>query len=81
MVETIIFRNSPLGKQYLESVKHKFIMKLQFEDVDITGNNLTKKPSVDKDHLDEDFNLITRISELAKHIVQPHQVNNLNKKK
>ena len=49
-------------------------MKLQFEDVDITGSNLTKKLSVEKDHLEEDFNLITKISDLAKNIVQPHQV-------
>ena len=51
-------------------------MKIQFEDVDVTGSNLTKKLSVEKDHLEEDYNLITKISELAKNIVQPHQVDN-----
>ena len=29
--------NSPIGKQYLETFKHKLITKFQLEDVDLTS--------------------------------------------
>lgn len=58
----------------MESVKHKFFMKIQFEDVDITGSSLTKKQSFDKDHLEDDLNLLSKINDLAKNIIYPHHV-------
>jgi hypothetical protein len=77
-----IILSSPTGKQYLETVKHKFIAKFQLEDIDLSGfNNFTKKVLlIDKDFLEEDLNTISRINELAKHIIYPHQVNHLNHK-
>ena len=49
-------------------------MKFQLEDIDLTGSHLTKKSSIEKDFLEEDLNTLTRINELAKNIVYPHQV-------
>jgi len=69
-----IILNSPIGKQYLESIKYKYIMKFQLEDIELTGSHLAKKLSFEKDYLEEDLNTITRINELAKQLVYPHQV-------
>lgn len=43
------------------------------------GINLFKKMSFDKDFLEEDLNTITRINELVRNIVYPHQVKLLMK--
>lgn len=31
------FRNSPSGKQYIDNVKHKLIMKISLESVDLAA--------------------------------------------
>lgn len=45
-----------------------------FDNFFCLGVNLFKKMSLDKDYLEEDLNTITRINELVKNIVYPHQV-------
>lgn len=54
-------------------------MKIQLEDVDITGGYLSKKLSIEKEYLEDDLTTITRINELAKILVYPHQVKYFNK--
>lgn len=49
-------------------------MKIQLEDVDVSGGYLSKKISIEKDYLEDDLTTITRINELAKMLVCPHQV-------
>lgn len=49
-------------------------MKIQLEDVDITGGYLSKKLSIEKEYLEDDLTTITRINELAKMLAYPHQV-------
>lgn len=44
------------------------------EDIDLTGGSVIKKQSVEKDHLEEDLNIITRINDLVRNINYPHQV-------
>lgn len=73
-----IILNSPIGKQYLESIKYKFIIKFQLEDIELTRSYLAKKHSIEKDYLEEDLNTIARINDLVKHIVHPHQVSTMN---
>jgi hypothetical protein len=34
-----IILSSPVGKQYLETVKHKFIARFQLEDIDLSGQS------------------------------------------
>ena len=50
-------------------------MKFQMEDIDLTGGSVIKKQSAEKDHLEEDLSIITRINELVRNINYPHQVN------
>ena len=69
-----IILSSPIGKQYLESIKYKFIVKFQLEDIELIGSALLKKLSIERDFLEADLNTITRINELAKNMVYPHQV-------
>ena len=61
-------------------MKHKFIAKFQLEDIDLCGfSNLSRKVLLaDKDFLEEDLNTITRINELVKHIIFPHQVSSFS---
>ncbi|CAF1211758.1 unnamed protein product, partial [Didymodactylos carnosus] len=70
-----VILNSPSGKQYIDNVKHKLIMKIPLEDVDLASGQL-KKTSVatDKSHLVEDVSVLTHITELAKTISVPHQL-------
>ena len=54
-------------------------MKIHLEDVDLTGGYFSKKLSIEKEYLEDDLTTITRISELAKILVYPHQVKNKTK--
>ncbi|CAF1189906.1 unnamed protein product, partial [Didymodactylos carnosus] len=66
--------NSPSGKQYIDNVKHKLIMKIPLEDVDLASGQLKKTPiAANKSHLEEDVSILTHITELAKTISVPHQ--------
>ena len=62
----------------MESIKYKCIFKFQLEDLELTSSFITKKLSIEKDFLEEDLNTITRINELVKNLIHPHQVIAIN---
>jgi hypothetical protein len=37
----ISFRNSPSGKQYIDNAKHKLIMRISLESIDLAAGKLT----------------------------------------
>ncbi|UJR10864.1 hypothetical protein I4U23_015051 [Adineta vaga] len=80
--------NSPSGKQYIDNAKHKLIMKISLESVDLTADHVKKRgtpPTIVKSHsnasasgdkyrhLEDDVVTIGQMADLAKMITVPHQ--------
>ncbi|CAF3871802.1 unnamed protein product [Adineta steineri] len=80
--------NSPSGKQYIDNAKHKLIMKISLESLDLAADHLKKRgtpPSMIKSlstasasgekyrHLEDDVVTLGHMTDLAKTITVPHQ--------
>ncbi|CAF1461333.1 unnamed protein product, partial [Adineta ricciae] len=80
--------NSPSGKQYIDNAKHKLIMKISLESVDLAADHVKKRgtpPTIVKSHstassggekyrhLEDDVVTLGQMSDLAKTITVPHQ--------
>ncbi|CAF1236085.1 unnamed protein product [Rotaria sordida] len=86
---TSVIVNSPSGKQYLDNAKHKLIMKISLESIDLAADHLKKRatpPSMIKfhsttstsgdkcRHLEDDVLTLGQMTDLAKTITVPHQL-------
>ncbi|CAF4326176.1 unnamed protein product, partial [Rotaria sp. Silwood2] len=86
---TSVIVNSPSGKQYIDNAKHKLIMKISLESIDLAADHLKKRgtpPSMIKfhstttstsgdkcRHLEDDVVTLGQMTDLAKTITVPHQ--------
>ncbi|CAM2722468.1 unnamed protein product [Rotaria socialis] len=85
---TSVIVNSPSGKQYIDNAKHKLIMKISLESIDLAADHLKKRgtpPSMMKfhsttsnsgdkcRHLEDDVATLGQMTDLAKTITVPHQ--------
>jgi len=84
-----IIINSPSGKQYIDNAKHKLIMKIPLETLDLaedrikkTRRSITTPPLSIKSHskshdqhrhLEDDVLILGQMTDLAKTITVPHQ--------
>ncbi|XP_064637015.1 uncharacterized protein LOC135493544 [Lineus longissimus] len=66
---------SPSGQDFVDNVKHKVWLRIGLDDVDIikTGS-LTRKSTVDKEELEDNFSLLGQILELTNRLTCSHQV-------
>lgn len=71
---TIILK-TPLGQDFAENIKHKVWLRVGLDDLEIvkTQGTLTRKPTIDREQVEEDLNVVTQLAELAGKLSCQHQ--------
>ncbi|CAH1777886.1 unnamed protein product [Owenia fusiformis] len=70
-----VLLKSPTGQDFVDNIKHRLWLRVGLDDLEVikTPGNLQKKASVDKAQLEEDFALLSQISELTNKLACQHQ--------
>uniref|UniRef100_A0A2C9K8D3 DH domain-containing protein n=1 Tax=Biomphalaria glabrata TaxID=6526 RepID=A0A2C9K8D3_BIOGL len=70
-----IILKTPLGQDFAENIKHKVWLRVGLDDLEIvkTQGTLTRKPTLDKEQLEEDIHIVTQLGDLAGKLSCQHQ--------
>ncbi|XP_059178943.1 rho guanine nucleotide exchange factor 17-like isoform X2 [Physella acuta] len=70
-----IILKTPLGQDFAENIKHKVWLRVGLDDLEIvkTQGTLSRKPTIDREQVEEDFNVVTQLAELAGKLSCQHQ--------
>lgn len=70
-----IILKTPLGQDFAENIKHKVWLRVGLDDLEIvkTQGTLTRKPTIDKEQVEEDLSTVTQMAELAGKLSCQHQ--------
>ncbi|KAK7475293.1 hypothetical protein BaRGS_00033440 [Batillaria attramentaria] len=70
-----IILKTPGGQDFAENIKHKVWLKVGLDCLEIvkTQGTLSRKPTIDKEQVEDDYNTISQISDLTSRLSIPHQ--------
>ncbi|XP_050417239.1 rho guanine nucleotide exchange factor 17 [Patella vulgata] len=69
-----IILKTPAGQDFAENTKHKVWLRIGLDDIEIvkTQGTIQRKPTIDRDLIEEDINLINQISDLSTRLSVSH---------
>ncbi|GFO47662.1 rho guanine nucleotide exchange factor 17 [Plakobranchus ocellatus] len=70
-----IILKTPLGQDFAENIKHKVWLRVGLDNLEIvkTQGTLTRKPTIDKEQVEDDLSTMTQMAELAGKLTCQHQ--------
>ncbi|RUS82014.1 hypothetical protein EGW08_010241, partial [Elysia chlorotica] len=70
-----IILKTPYGQDFAENIKHKVWLRVGLDDLEIvkTQGTLSRKPTIDKEQVEDDLNTVTQMAELAGKLSCQHQ--------
>ncbi|GFS12138.1 rho guanine nucleotide exchange factor 17 [Elysia marginata] len=70
-----IILKTPYGQDFAENIKHKVWLRVGLDDLEIvkTQGTLTRKPTIDKEQVEDDLSTVTQMAELAGKLSCQHQ--------
>ncbi|ESP04423.1 hypothetical protein LOTGIDRAFT_170816 [Lottia gigantea] len=70
-----IILKTPAGQDFAENVKHKVWLRVGLDDIEIVKNvaeNFPRKPTIERDVIEEDMNIMNQLSDLATRLSVQH---------